>query len=113
MRICNLKFKNLKSLKGEFFIDFEAEDYRNNGIFVLSGNTGSGKSTILEAITFALYMTTASLKGIDNFYDVIMSRGTGNCYSEVVFEVKGVRYKASVLVRKARNKPEGDRKSVV
>ena len=50
MRICNLKFKNLKSLKGEFFIDFEAEDYRNNGIFVLSGNTGSGKSTILEAI---------------------------------------------------------------
>ena len=107
MRICNLKFKNLKSLKGEFFIDFEAEDYRNNGIFVLSGNTGSGKSTILEAITFALYMTTASLKGIDNFYDVIMSRGTGNCYSEVVFEVKGVRYKASVLVRKARNKPEG------
>lgn len=113
MRICNLKFKNLKSLKGEFFIDLEAEDYRNNGIFVLSGNTGSGKSTILEAITFALYMTTASLKGIDNFYDVIMSRGTGNCYSEVVFEVKGVRYKASVLVRKARNKPEGAIQSAV
>ena len=54
MKILELRFKNLNSLYGEWIIDFTHPEYTANGIFALTGPTGAGKSTILDAICLAL-----------------------------------------------------------
>ena len=51
MKILRLSFKNLNSLAGEFSLDFTAKEYSQNGIFLITGDTGAGKSTILDAIS--------------------------------------------------------------
>ena len=54
MQILKLSFENINSLKGAWTIDFQAPDFRS-GIFAIVGPTGSGKTTILDAICLALY----------------------------------------------------------
>ena len=46
---------NLTSIRGEQTIDFTREPLRSAGLFAITGDTGSGKSTILDAICLALY----------------------------------------------------------
>ena len=55
MKICKIKFKNIHALKGEHTIDFENGVLGEAGLFVITGATGTGKSTILDVITLALY----------------------------------------------------------
>ena len=64
MKILKLRFKNLNSLYGEWLIDFSAPEYVSDGIFALTGPTGVGKSTILDAICLALYGATPRLGSI-------------------------------------------------
>ncbi len=61
MRILELRFKNLNSLAGEWRIDFTHPEYESSGIFAIVGPTGSGKTTILDAICLALYGQTPRL----------------------------------------------------
>lgn len=55
MRILKLETLNLASLEGENVIPFEEGLLRDSQIFSIVGPTGSGKSTILDAICLALY----------------------------------------------------------
>ena len=55
MKINKIYIKNIHSLKGEHIIDFELPPLRACGLFAITGPTGAGKSTILDAITLALY----------------------------------------------------------
>ena len=107
MKIIQLRFKNLNSLAGEWSIDFTATDYVDDGIFAISGPTGAGKSTILDAICLALYGRTPRLKTISKTANEIMSRQTGECFAEVVFETKSGRFRAFWSQRRARQKPDG------
>ncbi len=66
MKILKLNFKNLNSLKGEWEIDFRKSEFSQSGIFAITGPTGSGKSTILDAITLALYGKTPRHKSIND-----------------------------------------------
>ena len=107
MKIIELKFKNLNSLYGEWHIDFTKPEYTSNGIFALTGPTGAGKSTILDAVCLALYGKTPRLGAVTAGSNEIISRQTGECYSEVVFESLGSRYRCSWEQHRARRNPEG------
>lgn len=108
MKILELRFKNLNSLYGEWVIDFTDPEYVSNGIFALTGPTGAGKSTILDAICLALYGATPRLGKITKSGNEIMSRQTGECYAEVLFESQAGRFRCHWEQRRARKKTEGN-----
>ncbi len=108
MRILELKFKNLNSLSGKWFIDFTNPEYVSDGIFAITGPTGAGKSTILDAICLALYGRTPRLKSINKSSNEIMSRQTGECFAEVTFETQAGRFRCYWGQHKARKKADGN-----
>lgn len=108
MKILELRFKNLNSLYGEWVIDFTDPEYVSNGIFAMTGPTGAGKSTILDAICLALYGATPRLGKITKSGNEIMSRQTGECYAEVLFESQAGRFRCHWEQRRARKKAEGN-----
>ena len=107
MRIEKVTFRNLNSLAGTWSIDFTNERYREDGIFAITGPTGAGKSTVLDAICLALYGQTPRLATISKSTNEIMTRQTGDCFAEVVFSTGKGRYRSHWSQRRARNKPEG------
>ncbi len=106
MKILNLRFQNLNSLYGEWSIDFTAEEYTASTIFAITGTTGAGKSTILDAICLALYGTTPRLGRVTSSND-IMSRNTAECFAEVVFETQGKFYRCHWSQHRAGKRANG------
>ena len=111
MRIRQIRFKNLNSLTGEWAIDFTHPAYTSDGIFAITGPTGAGKTTILDAICLALYGRTPRLSKITKNANEIMSRQTGECFAEVVFETQAGRFRCHWSQHRARKKPEGELQS--
>ena len=107
MRLLTLKFQNLNSLKGEWFIDFRDPAYADEGIFAITGATGAGKSTILDAICLALYGATPRLGDITQTKNDLMSRHTGECFAEVVFATQAGTFLCSWGQKRAHKKPDG------
>ena len=108
MRIQKVCFKNLNSLVGEWEIDLTHPSFVSDGIFAITGPTGAGKSTILDAICLALYGRTPRLSKVTKSGNEIMSRQTGECYSEVTFETQSGRYRCHWSQHRARKKLNGE-----
>jgi exonuclease SbcC len=107
MKILELRFKNLNSLYGEWCIDFTHPDYEANGLFAITGSTGSGKTTILDALCLALYGQTPRLGKMTQSDNEVMSRQTGDCFSEVLFETAKGIFRANWHQQRARKKTGG------
>ncbi|HLS17503.1 MAG TPA: AAA family ATPase [Paenalcaligenes sp.] len=107
MRILSLRFQNLNALVGEWSIDFTHPAYEAEGIFAITGPTGAGKTTILDAICLALYGRTPRLGAITQSSNEIMSRHTGECFAEVVFATQAGRFRCFWGQHRARRRPEG------
>ncbi|WP_343689416.1 SbcC/MukB-like Walker B domain-containing protein [Chitinophaga sp.] len=124
MKILAIRIKNLASLEGITEIDFTQEPLCSAGIFSITGPTGAGKSTILDALCLALYAKTPRYKqaesGVD-IYDVqgasisqndvrgILRDGTAEGFAEVDFVgVDNQPYRATWMVRRARNRADGN-----
>ena len=58
MRLLRIRIENINSLEGVHEIDLTAREYAESGIFAITGPTGSGKTSILDAVTLALFGTT-------------------------------------------------------
>lgn len=107
MKILKLRFKNLNSLYGEWSIDFTHPDYIENGIFALTGPTGAGKTSILDAICLALYGKTPRLSTISEKENEIMSRQTADCMAEVEFSSQAGQFLCVWSQKRARGQIEG------
>ncbi len=108
MRILQVRFKNLNSLVGEWEIDLKHPSFASDGIFAITGPTGAGKTTILDAICLALYGRTPRLNKVTKSGNEIMSRQTGDCFAEVTFETQAGRFRCHWSQHRARKKPEGE-----
>ncbi|APR65246.1 SMC family ATPase [Borrelia anserina] len=93
MRINKLIFKNIASYKGEYEINFDVSVLKQAGIFLISGNTGSGKSTILDCITLALY---ARVYRLDKNISDSISKGFDSAYVKLTFTVSDKVYESFV-----------------
>ena len=60
MKIRWLRITGIGPFAGEHTVDFSA--FEDSGLFLLDGPTGAGKSTLIDAITFALYGDVARTK---------------------------------------------------
>jgi exonuclease SbcC len=108
MKILKLRFANLNSLQGEWEIDFTRPEYVSDGLFAITGPTGSGKSTILDAICLALYGQTPRLGRISRSSNEIMSRHAGDCFAEVTFSTLNGEFRCHWSQHRSRHRRGGE-----
>ncbi len=96
-----LKIQGIFSYQDEAVIDFSKLAQAN--IFGIFGKVGSGKSTILEAIMFALYGEVARMGSSGRSYNMMNLR-SNQMKIDFTFDVGGVIYRALVETnRKKKN----------
>ncbi|MFH1469675.1 MAG: AAA family ATPase, partial [Pseudomonadota bacterium] len=114
MKLHRIQATNLNSLYGEQAVDLES-DLGGASLFLILGPTGSGKSTLMDAVSLALFGTTPRLCATERtevaVAEQVMSRGAGTAQAEVVFSKVEhgvrVRYRAAWVARRARGRPDG------
>ncbi len=124
MRFHKLTLTNINSLYGTHELDFDAVAGQD-GMFLIHGVTGAGKSTVLDGISLALFGLTSRLrstsaKTLDGSAEGaaedavmgVLSRGCGRC--QVVLELSLLQdfgdrtfYRASWGVYRSREKADG------
>ncbi len=126
MKILSIRLKNLASLSGEHFIDFESEPLASSGLVAIVGKTGAGKSTILDAMCLALFNKIPRLKDSDgkltdadgselltNSPLTVLRRGTAHGFAELTFVAQDQKhYMARWELKRSREKADGKLQSV-
>ncbi|MEH0936466.1 SMC family ATPase [Micromonospora psammae] len=94
MRPMRLDMAGFTVFRDETTVDFTDADF-----FALVGPTGSGKSTVLDAICFALYGTVPRWGGARGLANALAPSAT-EARVRLVFESAGARYVATRVVRR-------------
>lgn len=122
MKLKKLTIHNLASIE-QAEVNFEDERLKRSGVYLITGDTGSGKSTILDAICLALYnkvprMERTHIQGkvqngdkgdmvVDDPRQLLRD-GAGKGFARLSFcDAKGVGYEAEWSVNRANEKPDG------
>jgi exonuclease SbcC len=103
MKILNITLHNLNSLRVHQTIDFTTSPLSDSGLFAITGDTGSGKTTILDALTLALYGRIHRNKDVSE----VMTYGETESLAEVEFQTNKGTYRASWKMWRAHKKVDG------
>lgn len=107
MKILQLKFQNINSLKGEHAINFEEEPLKSNSLFAITGPTGSGKSTLLDVISLALFNQVPRMDKISKSElsktGAVITRHQKNAYAEVIYQCSAGKYLSHWDIQYNRN----------
>lgn len=106
MKPINLEMSAFGPYKNSVSIDFSK--IGENGIFLITGDTGAGKTTIFDGIMYALY---GSVSGSNRQVNTIRSDFADNgtqTYVELVFSHKGKIYKVRRSPQYERLKKNGE-----
>ena len=121
MKLQQLIIRNIASIE-HATIDFEAHPLVDSEVFLITGKTGAGKSTILDAICLALYANTPRLDNThmqgdtkDQDKDIkikdpvqLMRRNTAEAFITLTFiGTNGIHYEATWSVARAHKKVTG------
>ena len=121
MKLKKLTIHNIASIE-DATIDFSSQPLASSEVFLITGPTGAGKSTILDAICLSLFATTPRLENTnmqgasnDSGKDIkindprqLMRRNTGEAFCSLSFTgSNGVAYEAIWSVARARKKSDG------
>ena len=121
MKLQKLTIHNLASIM-DAEINFDAAPLNSKDLFLITGKTGSGKSTILDAICLALYARTPRLTNAKATEEIIgamdgvkinkpenlLRRGTAEGYAALEFVGNNdVRYEAKWIVSRAYKRLDG------
>ena len=106
MKPIYIKMSAFGSYAGEEIVDFTEV---NHGIFLITGDTGAGKTTIFDAITYALYDQTSGGKRDGEMMRSQYAKEEIRTYVELKFIYKGeiytiTRYPKQNRISKKRNK---------
>jgi DNA repair protein SbcC/Rad50 len=90
MKFLKLTIEGITSIKSKIIIDFK-KDLFNEDLFAITGQTGSGKSSILNAISLALYNTGHKKINAEEY----VSLGSEKGYISLDFSINTVVFNAS------------------
>ncbi|RUR03489.1 AAA family ATPase [Labedella endophytica] len=107
MRITRLSFTGFGPYRDEQTIDFRA--FEDDGIYLIGGRTGAGKSTILDAVCFALYASVPRFEKGEARLRSDHSAPTDPTWVELEFSAGGREYRVrrSPTYERAKARGEG------
>jgi exonuclease SbcC len=91
VRINRLTIAGFGPYKTAQHVDFDA--FADDGIFLITGNTGAGKSSILDAICFALYASVPRFEGTQQQLRSDYCEPGDPTYVELWFSTGGQQYR--------------------
>ncbi|MFN4762582.1 AAA family ATPase [Gillisia sp. Q332] len=106
MKILKIEFQNINSLRGTHIIDFTKAPFTTSSLFAITGPTGSGKSTILDVISLALFNQVPRLGKISRKEieekGAILTRNQKEAFATVTYECKSGEYASTWSISTAR-----------
>ncbi|MCI6574552.1 MAG: SMC family ATPase [Actinomycetaceae bacterium] len=105
MLIRHLEFSGIGPFAGQHSIDFD--ELTASGVFLIEGPTGSGKSTIIDAIVFALYGDVAGTQSTDKRMRSSHADRTRESWVDMVFTVASGSYRVKRYPAQERAKKRG------
>ncbi len=90
---------------GNVEVDFDK--LGNNGLFLITGDTGAGKTTIFDAITFALFGEASGNARDDSMFRSTYAKPETPTFVELEFEYAGKQYKVKRSPKQLRPKDRG------
>ena len=121
MKLRKLTIHNIASI-ADACIEFDKKPLQDEAVFLICGDTGSGKTTILDTICLALYNSTPRLSmvaGKESYTDVngeqitlvnpnqYLRKGAWEASVTLSFESGGKEWQASWSTHRANRKPDG------
>lgn len=106
MRPMQLTMSAFGPYAGEISLNFE--ELGKNGLYLICGDTGAGKTTIFDAITFALYGEASGEHRKSEMFRSKYANPKTVTYVELTFFCKGKEYKVRRIPRYERPKERGE-----